>query len=240
MHGYDAAIAGAGFAGLSAACRLAKRGARVLVIEARARLGGRATAFPDRETGAIVDNGQHVLLGCYTSTLEFLDEIGAGAHVSTERSLRVRMVDRAGRASTLECPDLPAPLHLAAGVFDWSALSWADRFSILRMAKPLRAARQALRPGATVVAASPGETVENWLIRNGQTARLREMLWEPLALAALNQPIAHAAAPPFARVLAEMFGSDPKAASIVLPTVPLDALYAEPARLSSKRAAAPW
>ena len=55
-------------------------------------------------------------------------------------------------------------------------------------------------------AASPGETVENWLIRNGQTPRLRELLWDPLAVAALNQPTNQAAAPPFARVLAEMFG----------------------------------
>lgn len=230
MAGYDAAVVGAGAAGLSAACRLASRGARVLVLEARARLGGRATSFPDRDTGAVVDNGQHVLLGCYTGTLAFLHDIGADANVTMQRSLRVAMVDLAGRRSTLECPDLPAPLHLVAGVLDWSALAWADRLSIFRMARPLRLARRALRPGASVVAASPGETVENWLIRNGQTARLREMLWEPLAVAALNQPISQAAAPPFARVLAEMFGSDPRAASIVLPTVPLDAMYGEPAR----------
>ena len=30
------------------------------------------TAFPDRETGEIVDNGQHVLVGCYTETFDFL------------------------------------------------------------------------------------------------------------------------------------------------------------------------
>ena len=230
MKHYDAAVIGAGAAGLSAAARLAEGGARVLVLEARARLGGRATAFHDRHTGALVDNGQHVLLGCYTSTFEFLRTIGAQANVAAERSLRVAMVDRQGHRSRLECPDLPSPLHLVAGVFDWSALSWADRLSILRMAKPLRIARRALKPGATAVAASPGETVESWLIRNGQTARLREMLWEPLALAALNQPIARAAAPPFARVLAEMFGFDPAAASIVLPRLPLDQMYADPAR----------
>jgi hypothetical protein len=39
-----------------------------------------------------------------------------------------------------------------------------------------------------------------------------------------------AAAPPFARVLAEMFGSDPSAARIVLPSRPLHLMYAEPAR----------
>jgi len=85
-------------------------------------------------------------------------------------------------------------------------------------------------PGARGIAASPGETVEAWLIRNGQTARIREMLWEPLALAALNQPPQQAAAPAFARVLGEMFSDDPRAAAIALPTRPLHLMYAEPAR----------
>src|SRR6185436_15322901 len=79
-------------------------------------------------------------------------------------------------------------------------------------------------------AASPGETVEAFLVRNGQTPRLREMLWDPLALAALNQPPSVASATPFVRVLGEMFGSDPRAAAIALPTKPLDRMYAEPAR----------
>jgi squalene-associated FAD-dependent desaturase len=103
------------------------------------------------------------------------------------------------------------------------------------MRTPLRLAQRALEPGAHAIAASPGETVENWLIRNGQTARLREMLWEPLALAALNQQPSHAAAPAFARVLAEMFGPDPKAAAIGVPNKPLDAMYAEPARVFLER-----
>jgi squalene-associated FAD-dependent desaturase len=227
----DVVIVGAGFAGLSAAVRLTREGARVLVLEARSRLGGRATAFADRETGELVDNGQHVLLGCYTETFAFLREIGADRHVSLQPNLGVTMIDRAGRRSRLVCPALPPPLHLLAGVMDWNALGWADRWSILRMAAPLRIARRALEPGAHALAASPGETVERWLMHNGQTPRLREMLWEPLALAALNQPIGQAAAPVFARVLAEMFGADPRAAAIALPTKPLHQMYAEPARL---------
>src|SRR5207244_3670279 len=82
---------------------------------------------------------------------------------------------------------------------------------------------------------SPGETVDAWLIRNGQTERLREMLWHPLALAALNQQPEVAAAPPFARVLAEMFASDPQASAIALPTKPLHLMYAEPARMYIER-----
>ena len=225
----DVIVIGAGFAGLSAAVRLATRGARVLVLEARSRLGGRATAFADRETGEIVDNGQHILMGCYTETFAFLRDIGAQDHVRLDPQLAVTMIDRAGRRTRLSCPALPPPLHLVAGVLEWEALTWRDRVSMLAMATPLKNARRELA-GATLKAASPDETVENWLIRNGQTPRLRELLWDPLALAALNQPPHLAAAPPFARVLAEMFGDDPRAAAIALPTRPLDLMYAEPAR----------
>jgi squalene-associated FAD-dependent desaturase len=226
---YDAIVIGAGFAGLSAAVRLTRGGARVLVLEARSRLGGRATAFPDRETGELVDNGQHILLGCYRDTFAFLEDIGAAANVRLQSQLAVTVIDRAGRRSRLSCPALPPPFHLLAGILDWEALSWRDRLSVLGMATPLRNARRELL-GSSVKAASPGETVENWLIRNGQTPRLRELLWDPLAVAALNQQTDRAAAPPFARVLAEMFGSDPRAAAIALPTKPLHLMYAEPAR----------
>ncbi len=231
MNRFDAIIVGAGFAGLSAAVRLSRAGRRVLVLEARGRLGGRATAFPDRETGELVDNGQHVLLGCYTATFEFLRDIGADANVPLQRDLAVTMIDRAGRTSRLVCPRLPSPIHLVAGVLEWDALPWRDRLSILRMRTPLRLAEARIaRPEGTKIAASPGETVEQWLIRNGQTSRLREMLWDPLALAALNQPPSQAAAPVFARVLGEMFSGGAQAAAIGLPARPLHLMYAEPAR----------
>jgi hypothetical protein len=119
-----------------------------------------------------------VLLGCYTQTLAFLGEIGALANVGAQPHLSVTMIDRAGRRSRLVCPPLPAPLHLLAGAMEWDALDWSDRLSLLRMATPLKLARD---PGR--LAASPGETVESWLVRHGQTERLREMLWRPPARA---------------------------------------------------------
>jgi squalene-associated FAD-dependent desaturase len=108
--------------------------------------------------------------------------------------------------------------------------------AVLRMAKPLKLGlRQARGHHRSLVAASPGETVESWLVRHGQTEALCEMLWRPLALAALNQPADRAAAPSFARVLAEMFGPSPRAAAIALPTRPLHLMYAEPARAFIER-----
>src|SRR5437868_1720484 len=104
---FDVVVIGAGFAGLSAAVRLARDGAHVLVLEARPRLGGRATALVDRETGERVDNGQHILLGCYSDTFAFLREIGAAENVRLQPQLSVTMIDRAGRRSRLVFPSLP-------------------------------------------------------------------------------------------------------------------------------------
>lgn len=243
MSRFDAVVVGAGFAGLSAASRLARDGARVLVLEARSRLGGRATAFRDRETGELVDNGQHALMGCYTDTFAFLDTIGASANVQRQTELAVTTIERDGRVSRLRCPSWPPPLHLVAGVFGWSALGWRDKLAVLKLAGPLRRAQARLKAGTTTAdvvrtfrsaSSSPDssrtETVAAWLNRHGQTPRLRELLWDPLALAALNQPPEQAEASLFVRVLAEMFGDDPSAAAIVLPARPLHEMYAEPAR----------
>lgn len=216
-------VVGGGFAGLSAAALLAEHGARVVVVEARGRLGGRATAFADKETGELVDNGQHVMFGCYTETLEFLRRIGAEQNIRIQRTLEVPFVDAAGRRSLLRCPRLPAPLHLLAGVLGWKGLPLRDRLSSLRLA-PSLAGRLTASAGSRPV------TVSNWLRARGQSEGLITALWEPLAVAALNQPIDEADAAPFLTVLARMFGRDPRAASIVLPTKPLDEMYATPAQ----------
>lgn len=225
----DVIVIGAGFAGLSAAAALADRGARVLVLDARPQLGGRATAFADRESGELVDNGQHVMFGCYRQTFAFLRRIGAEHNVRVQPTMEIPYIDRVGHRSLLRCPPLPAPLHLLAAVLRWDALPWGDRLSSLRLAGPLARARRELRQTGGV-SANPSGTVSEWLRAHGQGEQLTAWLWEPLAVAALNQSPDVASAAPFVRVLAEMFGPDRAAASLVLPTVPLHLMYAEPAR----------
>ena len=128
----------------------------------------------------------------------------------------------------LALPALPSPLHFLAGVLAWDALSWGERLSVLRVGAPITGRRPACRRSGTPPRA--GVTVREWLTAHGQAPRLCELFWEPLALAALNQSIDQAAADTFVGVLARMFGPDPERAALVLPAVPLDELYAEPAR----------
>lgn len=230
---YDAIIVGGGCAGFSAATALAESGARVLIVEARPGLGGRATAFTDPATGERVDNGQHILMGCYDATFAFLRRIGAADRVRWQSGLEVPMIDRAGRYSVLSLPALPSPLHLLAGVLTWEALSWGERLSVLRIGASIGKANHRRQVYGGHEAGHHGNTpgtVRDWLVKNGQAPRLCELFWEPLALAALNQSIDQAEAAYFIRVLERVFGPDPSAAALVLPAVPLDEMYAEPGK----------
>ena len=95
--GIDVVVIGGGFSGLSAGTALAEHGARVTVLEARPSLGGRASAFTDPATGERVDNGQHVLIGCYHQTFRFLRRIEAESSVRLQENLAIRVIDRSGR-----------------------------------------------------------------------------------------------------------------------------------------------
>jgi squalene-associated FAD-dependent desaturase len=139
------------------------------------------------------------------------------------------MIDRSGHYSVLSLPALPSPLHFLAGILTWDALSWGERLSVLRIGSTLRSASAGV-PLDQLRRDKPGLSVRAWLEQNGQAPRLCELFWEPLALAALNQSIDQAEAVYFIRVLGRVFGPDPAAAALVLPAVPLDEMYAKPAR----------
>lgn len=215
----DVVVVGAGCAGLSAACVLAEAGARVVVVEARPVLGGRTFATRDKLSGDWVDNGQHVLLGCYHDTLAYLTRIGARDRLRVQSTLAVPMIDLAGRASELRCPALPSPLQLVAGVLAWPALAWRDRLSVLGLARALAASAQGEAESMTVRA---------WLRRWGQADRLVELLWEPLAVAALNQPIDRATAGTFVEVIRRMLGPGPEDAALMLPAQSLTHTFVAP------------
>jgi squalene-associated FAD-dependent desaturase len=223
----DVVVVGSGFAGLSAAVRLADRGRRVVVLEEAPRPGGRSTSFVDRESAERVDNGQHALFGCYRETYAFLRRIGAEGLAPLQPRLSLAIAGD-GRVETLTCPEWPAPWHLIGGLLRWRGVRAGDRVSALRLFSFLREVRAS--GAAEVARRTPASlTVLDWLRERGQSPALCRWLWHPLAIAALNQSPETAAASAFVRVLGELFGSDSSAAAIGLATVPLDELFAAPA-----------
>ena len=216
-------VVGGGLAGLRAAVSLADAGARVTLLESRNSLGGRARSFADPATGEVVDNGQHLFIAGYRRTLAFLDRLGTGNRVIFQDRLRVSFTRSGGEISTLDCPRAPAPWHLILGMFRLRGIPLRDKICLGRIWKELKGS-------GTVVPGTAGfETVSAWLTRLGQGPRSRDLFWDPLTVAALNEVPDKASAAGLKRVLRTMMAEPWPNARLGMATVGLSDLYSEPA-----------
>jgi len=221
------AVVGGGFAGLAAAVRLARGGARVTLLERRPFLGGRAYSFTDPATGDVVDNGPHALMGAYAAALDFLAEIGAGSKLAFQRRLHVALADPALGLGAVAAPPLPGPLQAPAALLRYRLLAPGDRVRLLVGAVRLAARAPPSLAGTTVAAA---------LARVGQRGAACARFWHPLAIATLNETPEVAAAAPFAAVLRKAFFAGARAARFALARVPLSELYTTDARRTLEQA----
>jgi len=187
-------IIGGGFAGLTAGVALAEAGKRVCLLEQKPYLGGRARSFRDPTTGSVVDNGQHLFIGCYHSTVRFLKTLGTLDRLQFQPRLAVSFLDRDGRLTRLDCPDWPSPWHLLLGVLRSASFSFKQKLEVLRLGRDIRVAGQNSAPSA-------GESVTEWLGRRGQSEGLQRNFWDLLCIAAMNEDPRIASAQLFERVL---------------------------------------
>jgi squalene synthase HpnD len=207
-------VLGAGYAGLACAAELVLRGHEVTLLESRALLGGRAHSFTDPKTGLTLDNGQHILMGCYHQTLALLRQLGVESRLQTPPRLLVPFCSARGRS--VLAASAPAPLHLLSALLHFGELSGADKFAAIRLALRLRAGQ---KPGAH-------ETVSEWMQRWKQTPNLVRALWEPLCLAALNEPVESGSAALFATVIRQSFLGSAEDSKIYVSRVGLSELFA--------------
>ncbi|MGA3325770.1 MAG: hydroxysqualene dehydroxylase HpnE [Terriglobia bacterium] len=214
----DALIIGGGFAGLAAGVALAEAGKRVCLLEQKPYLGGRARSFRDPTTGSVVDNGQHLFMGCYHSTIHFLKTLGTLDRVHFQPRLAVPFLDRDGRLSRLDCPDWPSPWHLLLGVLRSGSFSLKQKLEVMRLGKDLRTARQTSAPAA-------GESVTAWLGRRGQSEGLQRNFWDLLCIAAMNEDPHIASAQLFEHVLRLALFSSPADSRLGIARVGLSECY---------------
>jgi len=207
------AIAGGGLAGLAAGCALADAGFRITLFERRPYLGGRASSYQHPGTGEVVDNCQHVLLGCCTNLLEFYRRTGVEEKIRWYE--RLTFLEPGGRESIIGPSRLPAPLHTAPAFLRAPCLTFPDKLAIGR-------AMVALAPSAP---ADRGESFLDWLKRHGQTAQAIERFWKTILVSALNEDLDRVSVPYAAQVVRESFLKSAAAGRMGIPTVPLSELY---------------
>jgi squalene-associated FAD-dependent desaturase len=215
-------IIGGGLAGLAAGVALAEAGRSVRLFEQKPYLGGRARSFLHPASGSVVDNGQHIVMGCYHSTLRFLSTIGTLDRIRFQKRLTVHFMERNGRLTVLQCPALPSPWHVLLGVLGSRSFSLREKLEIMPLGRRLRRAKS----GGD---ASENLSVRDWLTQLGQSERLQRNFWDLLCIAALNEDPAVASAALFARVLRLALFASPEDSRIGIPRVGLSDVYVDAA-----------
>jgi zeta-carotene desaturase len=207
------AVVGGGLAGLAAGCALSSAGFRVSLFERRPFLGGRASSYEHPGTGEVIDNCQHVLLGCCTNLIEFYERTGVAGSIRWFDCLT--FLEPGGRASEIGPSNLPAPLHTTPAFLRAECLRLPDKVAIAR-------AMMALAP---MTPRDNGETFLTWLHRHGQTEGAIERFWKPVLVSALNEEVDRVSVPYAAQVMRESFLKSAGAGRMGVPAVPLTQLY---------------
>lgn len=242
----DVIVIGGGLAGLAASVALAQASVKVTLLESRPRLGGRASSFEDASTGELIDNCQHVAMGCCTNFQHFCRVTGIEDSFRRERELffvappvsiaaqvlkpeapakdGLDSPSLALQASIDEPPSicrfsampLPAPLHLAAAFLRLSYLSWREKLALARGLKALARERSE---------AARQQNFADWLTEQRQPASVIERFWCVVLVSALSESLDRVSVAAAQKVFVDGFLANRHGWEVWLPTVPLDELY---------------
>jgi zeta-carotene desaturase len=209
----DVIVVGAGLAGLAAANALAGDGARVLLLERRPDIGGRAYSYEHPALGEVVDS-QHVVLGCCTNLLDLVAKAGAADDIRWYDELT--FLEPNGNRSRMRPGLLPAPSHQTVSFLRAPMLGVADKVAIARgLAEFLRGYPE-----------DDTESFAAWLKRTHQTDRAIRHFWEPVVWGALNDVFERCSTKYAGKVFHETFLRSSAGGRLGIPAKPLTEFFA--------------
>ena len=161
----------------------------------------------------MVDNCQHVLLGCCTNLIDFYRRVGVDQQIRWYDE--ITFILPGGKSSTLKPGALPAPFHATPSFLESTVLDLKDKLAIAR-------AMLALAPA---LPNDNGENFQAWLERHGQTKQAIARFWAPVLVSALNEDLDRISVPYAALVFRDSFLKSAEAGRMGVPAVPLSQLY---------------
>ena len=201
-------VIGGGLAGLSAAAYLSKNNYKVKLLESSPKLGGRTYSFLDKETNTILDNGQHILMGCYNETLNFLSLIDALKNFEIQKSLNVNFVKEGYKVFKLKSFPFFYPFNLSIAALNYKAINLSERLKLIKVFLKLQFYSDKKLSLMNV---------KEWLEKENQSGNVQNAFWKILAVGALNSSLGKASAKIFVDILRQIFANGKSAATIILP-----------------------
>jgi|SRR5690625_1577117 len=210
------AIIGAGWAGAACAWQLKQWGYQVTLFESARIAGGRARRV--NASWGPIDNGQHLLIGAYTSTLHLMSALG----IEKKQNFYCKDISFQSLSGHFHFRfwPLPSPWHQLGVLFGSKGLRFSDKLALMRLISSLR--KMQWQPPKS-------QTVQTLLKNTNQPTRLIHQLWQPLCIAALNTPLEQASAQIFAAVLRDSLGHGRHNAKMLIPKQDMSRLWVEKA-----------
>ncbi len=211
------AIVGGGLAGIAAALQLAEADCQPIIIESRKILGGRATSFIDPRRGNVIDNCQHVLMGCCTNLIDLYDRLEVLDKIDWHRELY--WTHTHGEIDCVKASRLPAPFHLAPSFGRMGLLQKNERKQIQR------AMWRMIRFGSKGRLSWAGRTFREFLADTEQTESTIAKFWNTIITSACNLGVNRVNAAHAIQVFQDGFLANRWSYTMGLATVPLVELY---------------
>ena len=202
------AIIGAGFSGLSVATFLDKTKFDITLFESSPKIGGRAFSYQDPIQNIHIDNGQHMMMGCYTYTLKLFNALKCLDDLYIQNRMHISYQTRYGSYTFKAMRMLPAPLHLLYSMLaDIKPLSLKERFGLLIPSLSLLLPLKKRLKDVSVL---------DWLKQCKQSDKAIRFIWEPIAVGTMNDTLDQLSAYTFKHILHILFIQNAKNPSVIL------------------------
>lgn len=218
-------IVGGGLAGLACAAALVERNQPVTLLESRPRLGGRASSFEDLQSQSLIDNCQHVSMGCCHEFNRFCETVGIADSFERAEQLYFIGPHQSGPVNAdtrfqvnrfASSPALPTPLHLFPAFARLSYLNFREKRELAQGLKQL--ARTSVNP-------DDEPTMADWLQAHGQSQTVIDRFWNVVLVSALSESLDRISLSHARKVFVDGFLRARDSWQVLIPTTPLEQLY---------------
>jgi zeta-carotene desaturase len=213
-------IIGGGLAGLSAAVYLSKNNMNVTLVEATHKLGGKTYSFIDENSKYEIDNGQHIILGCYQETIKYLRVISAFDKLKIPKEFSLNYLLPNFKIHRLKVSGYFYPFNLFCGFTKLELMDLDDKKNLLWFLLKIR---------FLDTEKIDNLNVKEWLELEKQTNKSVEIFWSVLCVGALNTSIENASAKLFCEVLKKIFWSNNNGYKFLLTENSLNDTFIRPA-----------
>lgn len=201
-------VIGGGLSGLSAAAFLSNNKFEVTLIEATHKLGGKTYSFFEEQLRTEIDNGQHILLGCYSETLNFLKLISAINTIEVQKYFSINYLSKRFQVTTLKSKNNFYPFNLLGGLISFSLFNVNDKISLIKLLLKIRFIDS---DNLSQI------SVKEWLTKEKQSKKVNSLFWNVICVGALNTSTEIASAKMFCDILKQIFWTNDVSYKIILP-----------------------